>query len=160
MDANIIKRHFTATGIVFSPQKEILMIKHKKLQVWLPPGGHVEKDELPEDAVLREIYEETGIIAKIYSMKQKLSLSSKHCKELERPFVILLEDMECNGLHVHIDMFFLCIALNKELVLQQSEISDIGWFTIEQFMTLKTFNSVVQTVLNAFDYIENQDDAS
>ena len=150
------QKHFTATGIVFSSDKEVLMIRHKKLQVWLPPGGHIEENELPEDAVLREIFEETGVMAEIFSTKQALSLSGKYCRELERPFIVLLEDTECDGLHIHIDMIFLCTALCKELVSQQSEVSDIGWFTLEQFMKLKTFESIVQTISKAFNYIDRQ----
>ena len=64
--------HFTATGIVFNSAKQVLMIFHKKLQVWLLPGGHIEENELPDDAVLREIYEETGVKAEILSNRQEL----------------------------------------------------------------------------------------
>ena len=39
--------HFTATGFVFNESGKILMIKHKKLGVWLPPGGHIDENELP-----------------------------------------------------------------------------------------------------------------
>jgi 8-oxo-dGTP pyrophosphatase MutT (NUDIX family) len=77
------ENHFTATGIVFNSKQEILMIYHNKLKVWLPPGGHIEENELPDDAVLREIFEETGVKAEIISSKRRLSLTSKHCKELE-----------------------------------------------------------------------------
>ena len=106
--------HFTATGIVFNSGNQILMIHHNKLRVWLPPGGHIEENELPDDAVLREIFEETGIRAKILSGKQNLdlSISDNHCRELERPFTILLEDIEGNGTHNHIDMIYICNATN------------------------------------------------
>jgi len=57
----MIANHFTATGIVFNQKREILMIHHNKLQVWLPPGGHIDENELPTDAVLREVFEETGM---------------------------------------------------------------------------------------------------
>jgi len=36
---------FTATGFVFNEHDEILMVKHKKLGVWLPPGGHIRRKE-------------------------------------------------------------------------------------------------------------------
>ena len=59
----MVHNHFTATGLVFNNSGEILMIKHKKLGVWLPPGGHIDENELLCEAVIREIFEETGIVA-------------------------------------------------------------------------------------------------
>lgn len=44
---------------------EVLMHKHKKLFRIMQPGGHVEPNETPFHAVLREIFEETG-----YSIEQ------------------------------------------------------------------------------------------
>lgn len=41
---------------------KIVMCKHKKRETWEIPGGHIEKDEIPEIAAKRELYEETGAI--------------------------------------------------------------------------------------------------
>jgi len=152
----MIKNHFTATGIVFNLKKEILMIKHNKLQVWLPPGGHVNENELPDDAVLREILEETGITANIISFQQDLPLSSDACRELERPFAVLLEDIEGNGVHNHIDMIYLCEASNDELQLQKSEVNDVGWFSYEQLKLLETFENVSKTISRAVEYVRDK----
>ena len=149
----MINNHFTATGIVFNSKNEILMIHHNKLQVWLPPGGHVDDNELPDDAVLREILEETGIKAKIIINKRSLSLSSKHCKELEIPFVILLEDIEGDGIHNHIDMIYLCKAINEDYKPQEIEVHGIGWFTFEQIKEMKTFDNVIKTIFKAIEFI-------
>ncbi len=40
--------------------EKIVMCKHKKRETWEIPGGHIEKDETPELAAKRELYEETG----------------------------------------------------------------------------------------------------
>lgn len=149
----MIKNHFTATGIVFNSNKEILMIHHNKLKVWLPPGGHVEENELPDEAVLREVFEETGIRVKIIKNKRNLNLGSKHCKELEVPFVVLLEDIMGDGTHNHIDMVYLCEAINEDFVLQEIEVNGIGWFTLEQIKELKTYDNVIKTVSRAVDFI-------
>lgn len=150
----MIKNHFTATGIVFNSNKEILMIHHNKLQVWLPPGGHIDENELPDIAVLREIFEETGIEAEIIPNKRELSLVSIHCKELQIPFVILLEDIEGDRTHNHIDMIYLCKAINEELIPQENEVQGIGWFTFEQIKDLKTFDNVIKTVSQAVNYLK------
>src|SRR3712207_2907004 len=53
-------RHFTVSVFVVWEGK-VLLHFHRKLGMWLPPGGHIERDELPDDAALREVYEETGL---------------------------------------------------------------------------------------------------
>ncbi|MCL2834155.1 MAG: NUDIX domain-containing protein [Treponema sp.] len=154
MDQKKIQNHFTATGIVFNSKMQILMIRHKKLNVWLPPGGHIEDNELPQEAVLREVLEETGIRSKVLQVSSQLSLSDNHCRELERPFILLLEDIEGDGLHNHIDMVFICKALSEELNMQKSEVNDIGWFNIDQIYQLETFENVIQSIKKAFECLQ------
>jgi len=146
--------HFTATGIVFNRSKQILMIFHKKLNVWLPPGGHIEENELPTKAVIREIFEETGIKVEILQIENKiLTLSNNDCIELEKPFILLLENIEGNWKHNHIDMVYICKALNENVILQKTEVNDIGWFEINQVEKLKTFENVKQSIQKAFEII-------
>ncbi len=40
----------------------ILLVDHKSAQLWLPPGGHVEPGEHPRETVVRELFEELGIV--------------------------------------------------------------------------------------------------
>ncbi|MCL2772467.1 MAG: NUDIX domain-containing protein [Oscillospiraceae bacterium] len=148
----MIINHFTATGIVFNSKNEILMIHHNKLQVWLPPGGHIEENELPDEAVLWEIYEETGVKAEIITNKREIGLTDKHCKELETPFIILLEDIDGDWTHNHIDMIYICKAINEDLIPQENEVHGIGWFNYEKIKQLKTFDNVTKTVAKAVEY--------
>lgn len=39
---------------------KVVMCKHKKRETWELPGGHIEKNETPQMAARRELYEETG----------------------------------------------------------------------------------------------------
>jgi len=47
--------------------QKVLLVDHKKAQLWLPAGGHVEPDEHPRDSVIRECLEELGIPAAFWS---------------------------------------------------------------------------------------------
>lgn len=60
-------KHFTASGLVSDSHGRFLLHHHPKLGIWLPPGGHIEENEEPQDAVLREIHEETGLECRIVS---------------------------------------------------------------------------------------------
>lgn len=52
--------HVTASGIVASTMGTVLHL-HKRLNIWLQPGGHIESGEHPSEAALREAQEETGL---------------------------------------------------------------------------------------------------
>ena len=52
-----------AIGIVFSSESpdRVLLVKRRDIPVWVLPGGGIEKDEAPEKACEREVFEETGL---------------------------------------------------------------------------------------------------
>ena len=54
------KIDFTVAIFVVHDAK-VLIIHHRKLDKWLPLGGHIELDEDPEQAALREAREESGL---------------------------------------------------------------------------------------------------
>ena len=53
-------RHFTATVYLVHDGATALH-HHPGLGIRLPPGGHVDRDELPHETALREAREETGL---------------------------------------------------------------------------------------------------
>jgi 8-oxo-dGTP pyrophosphatase MutT (NUDIX family) len=52
--------HVTGSAIVVGPRGTVLH-RHKRLGIWLQPGGHIEPGETPWEAALREAAEETGL---------------------------------------------------------------------------------------------------
>jgi 8-oxo-dGTP diphosphatase len=67
----VMKRHFTVTGFLSHEGRTAL--HWHRLQTWLPPGGHIEADEDPIEAVLREVLEETGIHSEMLNAKARFS---------------------------------------------------------------------------------------
>jgi len=61
---DIPPKHLVSYFILFDKDaKKVFLVDHKKAKLWLPPGGHVEIDEHPRDAAIRECFEELGIKA-------------------------------------------------------------------------------------------------
>lgn len=100
-------RHFTATGFVVH-QDATLLHWHKKVKMWLPPGGHIEPNEDPVQAVLREVEEETGVQVEVVPTGAPIDL--EYPKQVHAPFTIEIEDIDdpVQGWHQHIDMIYFC----------------------------------------------------
>ena len=60
---HFVPGHLTASGFVLSPERDaVLLILHKKLGLWLQPGGHIDPgDQSLADAARREVREEVGL---------------------------------------------------------------------------------------------------
>lgn len=134
-------RHFCASAYIIDPDtKKILLVKHKKWGRWVQPGGHIEHNEFPEEAAIREAYEETGIKIKL--------LGERFPREEDfiRPLGIQKNRTETG---VHLDFIYPAIPLNNIEVSKSDESTNIGWFTREQLETLNVFPDVKITM----DYI-------
>ena len=70
----------------------VLLIHHRKLDQWLPLGGHIELDEDPEAAALREAKEESGLDVELISGKLEESMLG-----LQLPDVQLIATMTSDG---------------------------------------------------------------
>ena len=54
----------SVTAIIYGPLGEILLVNQRDGDMWSTPGGAVEPDEDPSDAVVRETWEETGLVVR------------------------------------------------------------------------------------------------
>jgi 8-oxo-dGTP pyrophosphatase MutT (NUDIX family) len=73
----------------------------------MPPGGHIEADEDPVQAVLREIEEETGLTTEVVASRAPEPF--EYPEQLPAPFTILVEDIPGpDEPHKHIDLIYFC----------------------------------------------------
>lgn len=120
----MVEREFVATRFVVKNGRTLL-VKHSKLKMWLPPGGHIEEGETPDAALIREIKEETGLDAVIVP-------SNGHTIDdvviLAQPRIIQLEKIKPG--HEHIDLIYFCRVTGGELI-DEHENDELRWFRPE-----------------------------
>ena len=101
----------------------VLLVNHPRYKMWAPVGGHVELDEDPEQALLREIKEETGLGVAFLSTKP--DVISPGTKPLLTPNY--LDVHEANPPHKHIALTYFAEARDSNAVLS-NEHKTLKWF--------------------------------
>jgi 8-oxo-dGTP pyrophosphatase MutT (NUDIX family) len=95
------KIDFTVAIFVVHDGK-ILLIHHRKLDKWLPLGGHIELDEDPEQAALREAKEESGLDVEL--LGERPPTTSPGTRALIAPR--FLDIHRISDTHEHIGMIY------------------------------------------------------
>jgi len=115
-----------ANGLV-QKENKFLFLKRKEDEIdgpgqWEFPGGFIEFGEAPEEGILREVKEETGLNAEIVSIYKILS------KEYEKP-----------GKKIHlIRIIYLLKTFDEKVKLNEREHEDYKWLKKEEIKNLKT----------------------
>jgi 8-oxo-dGTP pyrophosphatase MutT (NUDIX family) len=108
--------HVTASAIVTS-QRGTVLHRHKRLGLWLQPGGHLRRGETPWEAVVRETAEETGLDATHPPSGPDL----------------LHVDVHPGGRgHTHLDLRYLLHAPPADPRPRADESPDVRWFDWEE----------------------------
>ncbi len=123
---NYAPGHFTASAfVVDSPRHRLLLIRHRKLGLWLQPGGHVEADDADlVQAALRELEEETGL---------------QGAEVLEPWFDLDVHPIPARGDtpgHAHHDVRVLLSARDTRTGLSP-EVDDVAWFDLEELASVQ-----------------------
>lgn len=139
----MVEKHFTATAVVHRDNGDVLLVYHKKLQCWLCPGGHIDDNETPDEAVLREIHEETGLEATLLATEACWVREDDHARCLARPLCILEEYIpDGQGkIHAHIDLVYRALA-NGVPVQNEQENEQVRFFTPEEIEALALYENV------------------
>ena len=134
---------------------KVLLLWHKKLVKWMPPGGHLEDNENPIQAVYREVLEETGVKIKIIDTN-RIETELPYIKDLTAeetisPMIVLLEKIDYStGMHTHFDMNYLAVP-DGDSVGQISEDGSVKWFSRKEIDGLETFDNLKFALHRAFD---------
>lgn len=121
-----MKKDFVVVAYIVKDGK-VLLVHHRKLDMWLPAGGHIEEGETPEDTVLREAKEEAGLDIEIVGEKDEAGNVEGKVQMLITPDHIQLEEID--GKHQHIDLVYFARAKGGDVKLREDEHHDIRWFS-------------------------------
>lgn len=106
-------------------QSRILLVLHRKLKKWLPLGGHIELDEDPEIAALREGKEESGYDLELIGDRPPTTEPGTRALIAPR----FLDIHRISDTHEHIGMIYWARPIGGSLVRAEEEHHDLRWFT-------------------------------
>lgn len=117
-------------SVIFNTENKILLLKRSEGTNWCPNcwalvGGKIEKNESPEEGLIREVKEETQIDLVKYKLKKIIKFDNV----LEYLYISKVDNnfVELNGEH-----------------------SDYNWYSIEE---IKTLDNVVPELINYIKYV-------
>jgi len=123
-----MKTDLVVAGYLIHDNK-VLLVHHKKLDKWLPPGGHIHENETPNEAIKREFKEELNLDVEILN-RNDIPREGNITEQLAVPFYVNVHNV---GDHEHCCFFYLCKPKNPEsLKLNKSELKDFKWFPPKQ----------------------------
>lgn len=157
---------YTVAGMLIHEGK-VLLVKHKKLGIWLNPGGHIEPNELPHKAAEREFYEETGVRVRAIDMigldggEDSEYLPNPICTNLHwiskenywsrMQAKDVTDEKWGKGCEQHLNFLYLVQPIGGvQLAFNSMETLGIEWFSEEQVHTLETRENITQEVLYGF----------
>jgi 8-oxo-dGTP pyrophosphatase MutT (NUDIX family) len=111
-DEHVNDTHITGSAIVVGKRGVVLHL-HKRLNIWLQPGGHIEQGETPAEGALREAREETG-------------LDVRHPDN--GPVLVHLDVHPGPRGHTHLDVRYIVMADDVEPAPGVDESQDVAWF--------------------------------
>ncbi len=145
-----MKTDLVVTGYIIHANK-VLLVHHRKLDLWLAVGGHIDENETPDQALLREIKEEVGIDAEILSVSD-LPREGNVKYNLATPFYVNVHSV---GDHDHCSLFYVCKAINPKQLKINNELKNFKWFTKNDLNKDQIPANVKNEALKAFE-IYNQ----
>lgn len=115
--------------IVF--KNKVLLRRHDKYNVWLPVGGHIELDEDPNQAAIREVKEEVGLDITLYrQIDGPMPLSANYTELIPPQF---LNRHRINENHEHVDLIYFASSNSDRIIEGETEKSNgVKWFSKEE----------------------------
>ena len=153
-------RHFT-TKVYIVNNRATALHEHPTLGIRLPPGGHIERDQLPHEAGQREVYEETGLESELYRDMSDIEVPEGRPLPQPEHQILYNVDVHTNGEigHQHIDFIYFAQVFSREINPAEGEVSAMAWewYTQEELRESDLDPDTVQLGIEAIEMIETMD---
>lgn len=148
-------RHFTASAVVLDEHDRVLLVHHNKIGLWLYPGGHIDANESPAEAAVREVVEETSVQAVVLG---ELGFAHTAVQGHASPWAVIEMDVtdSKHGEHRHIDFVYVCRAAGTDLTAQLEEVSGARWVPVADVAGLPTPAELPELVAAAARWAKTQ----
>lgn len=134
---NLCSNYVLCSTLYVIHDEKFLLVKHPKLNKWVPPGGKIEPNEMPQDAALRECFEETGLKVELVGTPSPLK------NGLMTPY-----GLEYNAATTHcgshLDFIYFGKIDHESLLDRVKSQEEIEWFSLEEILHLNTFESIAK----------------
>ena len=145
---------FTTSAFILHPSEpKILLLKHRKIGKWLQPGGHIELDENPLQALHHELEEETGLKPTDYKIIAQPDRPNLSGAVTELPIPFYFNQHNYNATHKHIDLCYLAKAKTDVLTDSPDGADDIKWLSLEEIKQKHTNGDVFDETLAVCQWI-------
>lgn len=126
--------HITASSWIIDPlRSKVLLIHHRKLNLWLQPGGHCDGDPNVARVAEKETIEETGLV--------EFTLFKDRIFDLD---IHVIPPWKEVPQHLHYDVRFLVHADSKQPIQLSEESNDLRWFDLEEIPNISQDTSVLR----------------
>lgn len=134
--AHFVPGHFTASAFVLSPdRRDLILIHHKKLGIWLQPGGHVEATDADlASAARREVAEEVGL-GELDSFAKDNALFDVD--------IHIIPARKSEPAHEHFDARFAFVARTRDFA-RTEEVADVRWVPLDRVGEVTADESVLR----------------
>ncbi len=143
----------TATVYVINNDK-VLLHEHKKYHTWFPLGGHIEADEFPHEAAIREVKEESGLNVNLFETELAPPIELARVKRIPAPFCLLHEGIghEEN----FFDFIYIAESDEAELHPEGNESKIFKWFTYDELLEYEIKPHVKNMALTILEYYQKR----
>lgn len=120
-DEHADRVHVTASAILVSDdRRRVVLHLHKRLRIWLQPGGHIDAGEAPWDAARREAWEETGLPVSL--------VPDVAVPDVAVPDLLHVDVHPGPRGHTHLDLRYLVTSPHVPPAPPEGESTDVEWF--------------------------------